>query len=116
MTKRERRWWRRQKETKRDSRKLFEFLFGEDTGEQLDWPVDDDDQSWMCNCGHWQTDGFHCFKCGAEPPWGCDCSLCQDKAWDEEDVSDYDFWVDPQDLPPAPTLPPSNERTDDLPF
>lgn len=32
---------------------------------------------WICDCGHWQDNDMHCSVCGAQPPWGCDCSQCQ---------------------------------------
>ena len=41
-----------------------------------DW---DPDMAWLCDCGHYQEDGWHCSNCGAEPPWGCDCSDCEDR-------------------------------------
>lgn len=54
--------------------------------------------AWVCNCGDFITDGCHCPSCGAEPPWGCPCSWCQDDRYadDEDDGYDgYDF--DPYD-------------------
>ncbi len=47
------------------------------------------DQAWLCTCGHYQEDGLHCRVCQREPPWGCDCSFCHDKALEAED--DFDF-------------------------
>ena len=41
---------------------------------------------WLCICGHYQEDGLHCDSCGREPPWGCDCSACQDR--ETEDAPD----------------------------
>lgn len=40
--------------------------------------LDDQDEAtgWLCGCGNFQDDGFHCDECLAEPPWGCDCSFC----------------------------------------
>jgi hypothetical protein len=43
--------------------------------------------SWLCRCGNWQDDGLHCDHCGKEPPWGCDCGMCNDPA--EELEEDY---------------------------
>lgn len=36
-------------------------------------PEQDPTTDWLCHCGHYETGGFHCSNCGAEPPWGCDC-------------------------------------------
>ena len=33
---------------------------------------------WLCCCGNYIEDGLHCTMCGAEPPFGCPCSGCQD--------------------------------------
>lgn len=49
---------------------------------------------WLCSCGHYEESGLHCTQCGAQPPWGCGCSDCQD-----QDVSD-----DP-DCYPYPDIP-----------
>lgn len=63
-----------------------------DEEDYLAWLEEDDeaDQGWLCQCGHWQNDGLHCDLCGCEPPWGCDCSFCNDRrneryAGDSED-------------------------------
>ncbi len=49
---------------------------------------------WLCNCGEWNDHDEHCDTCGAEPPWGCDCYLCEDfeepDDWDYEDYGNYD--------------------------
>lgn len=31
------------------------------------------DVAWLCECGQYQDDEWHCSACGREPPWGCDC-------------------------------------------
>lgn len=36
-----------------------------------------DEFGWLCSCGHFEESDFHCSVCGAEPPWGCDCIICQ---------------------------------------
>lgn len=46
---------------------------------------------WMCSCGHYEESGFHCAECGNEPPWGCDCSFCNDF---DEDEEDFDYVID----------------------
>jgi hypothetical protein len=50
----------------------------------------DDDRmpGWLCSCGHWQDDDFHCEHCGEQPPWGCDCDACNASYEDEENLSD----------------------------
>lgn len=52
---------------------------------------DDDSECWLCNCGHFVEDGFHCPYCGAEPPWGCPCSECQSP---ENDSDIYEAEID----------------------
>ena len=48
------------------------------------------DLQWLCWCGNFQEDGLHCDLCGNEPPWGCDCSYCDNVCREEEgDMSDY---------------------------
>lgn len=37
------------------------------------------DHSWLCVCGHYEESDFHCEICGKEPPWGCDCSFCDER-------------------------------------
>jgi hypothetical protein len=49
---------------------------------------EDQIQEWLCVCGHYQDDGFHCDECGREPPWGCDCSFCQDKERERYEIED----------------------------
>lgn len=47
--------------------------------------VDGEDlDCWTCACGSEIDDGLHCDECGAEPPWGCPCGWCQDRAEREE--------------------------------
>ena len=46
-------------------------------------PSPSSDQGWLCTCGNYQEDDFHCSECGAEPPWGCACDDCQEKHYDE---------------------------------
>ncbi len=50
----------------------------------------EEDSGWLCNCGNWIDDSYHCPLCGAEPPWGCPCGGC------EERDNDYDGY-DPDD-------------------
>lgn len=45
----------------------------------------DDGPTWLCACGHYEESGSHCSHCGAQPPWGCDCSQCQDAEIDPDD-------------------------------
>jgi hypothetical protein len=52
---------------------------------------------WLCTCGNWQDDDFHCEVCGEDPPWGCDCDACNvsrydddDDPFDDEDEEDFD--------------------------
>lgn len=40
---------------------------------------------WLCVCGHFETSGFHCSDCGAEPPWGCDYGM-HDSYESEEEI------------------------------
>lgn len=70
MTKGEHRWWRR----KRDQKEFNKILNADDS----------DVPGWLCICGHWQDDDFHCSVCGGEPPWGCPCDMCQSAGWDDE--------------------------------
>lgn len=51
----------------------------------FDKQCDDVDNHWMCGCGHYEESGWHCSVCGAEPPWGCDCSFCNDERLDYEE-------------------------------
>lgn len=51
----------------------------------------DPDMGWLCDCGHWEESGWHCSYCGAEPPWGCDCSDCEER--DLERYSLDDEWM-----------------------
>ena len=62
---------------------------------------DDDDESqwWLCNCGHFITDGLHCPKCGAEPSWGCPCSQCQNPDPDDGEVEGWEQAMWEEDLP-----------------
>ena len=46
---------------------------------------------WLCTCGHWQNDDFHCELCGNGPPWGCDCGSCGNAAC-KEDLFDDEEW------------------------
>lgn len=52
-----------------------------------------DNSGWLCQCGNWQETDFHCSLCGSEPPWGCDCSTCLDKAIDDSE------YYEPVDIP-----------------
>lgn len=46
---------------------------------------------WLCGCGHYEESGLHCSHCGAQPPWGCDCSFCNDydDDYDDDDIIGY---------------------------
>ena len=44
---------------------------------------------WLCTCGHWQEDDFHCALCGEHPP-GCDCDTCNEPYGDDEIFYDDD--------------------------
>jgi hypothetical protein len=59
-------------------------------------PEMDEDTDWLCVCGHYETGGFHCTNCGRQPPWGCDCSFCQDDDRYDEEV-DFGYEFDPYD-------------------
>lgn len=50
-------------------------------------------EGWLCDCGNFQEDGWHCTNCGAQPPWGCDCSQC-----DQGEGEDLDFGFDEEDF------------------
>lgn len=50
-------------------------------------------EGWLCNCGHWEDEPLHCSCCGAEPPWGCDCSFC-DEARHAGDDEYLTLWED----------------------
>lgn len=51
---------------------------------------DDDDPNlhWLCDCGNFIENGLHCPACGREPPWGCDCTACDDRASEDDDWAD----------------------------
>lgn len=53
-------------------------------------PDEDERNWWLCECGNFETSGFHCSDCGAEPPWGCDCGM-HDDYYEPED--DWDFFI-----------------------
>lgn len=44
---------------------------------------------WLCHCGHFEDSGLHCSRCGEEPPWGCDCSFCDERYYS----NDEDEWL-----------------------
>ncbi len=71
MTSREYKYHKRKKEEKED-----EFKY-----------------HWMCRCGQYIESEFHCSFCGNEPPWGCDCSFCNDP-YEDGDGDNYDYIVD----------------------
>jgi hypothetical protein len=48
---------------------------------------------WVCSCGHYQEDNFHCSKCGNEPPWGCDCCYCEDRYLEAAPEDEIDFAI-----------------------
>lgn len=57
--------------------------------------------SWLCECGNWIEDGFHCDLCKAEPPWGCPCGWCQGERYcTDEDFDDHD-WREEDDWEPV---------------
>jgi len=58
--------------------------------------AEDDFYGWLCLCGNWQEDEFHCSVCGSEPPWGCDCSDHDDDYIDSDDYYPSDY---PSDHP-----------------
>ena len=48
---------------------------------------------WFCSCGNYCDRDWpeHRPTCYNEPPWGCDCSDCQDRAIDcdeEEEIAE----------------------------
>ena len=51
---------------------------------------EDDFEGWLCTCGHWEDSFFHCTHCGRQPPWGCDCSQCDEPDYEDED--DFDTY------------------------
>lgn len=55
-------------------------------------PENDPDTDWLCGCGHYETGGFHCTHCGAEPPWGCDCGEHGEDEYDAD--MDFGFELD----------------------
>ena len=63
--------------------------------EYRDWTIEKAN-SWLCQCGNWITDGQHCPICYSEPPWGCDCSACRERALDAIEP-EYDGFGDPYD-------------------
>lgn len=52
------------------------------SAEYRDWILERDN-SWLCVCGEFITDGCHCPGCGHEPAWGCPCSQ-HDEEYDRE--------------------------------
>lgn len=59
------------------------------------------DYSWWCQCGTLSENGLHCYRCGNEPPWGCDCASCNNKRFDNEDNPTYffdTFWLQDNEL------------------
>lgn len=55
-----------------------------------DEDYDDADPHWLCACGSYNESSLHCPACHGQPPWGCDCSAC------DEDVDDDAVdWPDP---------------------
>ena len=53
-------------------------------------PENAPETDWLCHCGHYETGGFHCTQCGAEPPWGYDCDLLHDDYDERELMEHYD--------------------------
>ena len=64
----------------------------------LEFSDDDyeDSECWLCNCGNYIEDGFHCPICRAEPPWGCPCSDCSESI--DEDDFDFTINIDDDDI------------------
>lgn len=55
---------------------------------------------WLCACGNYIEDGLHCGLCGAEPPWGCPCSVCQEGEVEEDESAYFDekyFGIEAED-------------------
>lgn len=48
-------------------------------------PENDESAWWLCWCGHFETGGGRCTKCGNEPPWGAD------DGYDNEEFYETDF-------------------------
>lgn len=46
------------------------------SGERGGRPGDPAPAGWLCRCGTWNEEDIHCIGCHAEPPWGCDCDVC----------------------------------------
>lgn len=54
------------------------------------FPAPTPDMAWLCWCGNYEESGLHCSCCGNQPPWGCDCALCDDERYsDVDDGDDY---------------------------
>ena len=47
-------------------------------------------EGWLCLCGHWEETDLHCSSCGNEPPWGCDCDVCNEDRDSEGEDWEYD--------------------------
>lgn len=73
-----------------DSHPIDSFSDWLDYSDYIEWESDyyDESQAWLCHCGHYEESGLHCECCGAEPPWGCDCGLC-----DKLDSGDEWLWA-----------------------
>jgi hypothetical protein len=56
---------------------------------QPDYEDADGNLGWLCQCGHWEESGLHCENCGNEPPWGCDCSFCNERGRKEYEGDPY---------------------------
>lgn len=54
---------------------------------------DDDNDDWLCDCGHFVNVLSRCSFCGAAPPWGCDDGddWDEDEEYDGDDAWDYDW-------------------------
>ena len=53
---------------------------------------DSETTEWLCTCGHFQPNGWHCGNCGNQPPWGCDCSDCSYSDPDEDEDYFQTVW------------------------
>ena len=79
-------------------------------------PENDLSTDWLCDCGHYETSGFHCSQCGAEPLWGCDCG--EHDGYDADldfglHHSEYDIDFDDWDDEPDFSYHPEDDGLDD---
>lgn len=60
--------------------------------------------AWMCRCGHYEESDYHCSCCGAQPPGGCACELCQYSDYPNYDGTEYAFDDEDDDPDDQPEL------------